>query len=74
MQTYLGHPAYNKPASASSVLNSGVAAAKADDNDSSTGWSPTGSDTSAWWQVDLGQAYQLGQYSLTMRQDLDQPA
>ncbi|WP_020138361.1 RICIN domain-containing protein [Streptomyces sp. 351MFTsu5.1] len=65
--------AYNKPASASTVLNSGVAASKADDNDSSTGWSPTGSDTSAWWQVDLGQAYQLGQYSLTMRQDIDQP-
>ncbi|WP_330327698.1 RICIN domain-containing protein [Streptomyces pseudovenezuelae] len=65
--------AYNKPASASTVLNSGVGASKANDNDSSTGWSPTGTDTSAWWQVDLGQAYQLGQYSLTMRQDIDQP-
>ena len=65
--------AYNKPASASTVLNSGVAASKADDNDGSTGWSPTGTDTSAWWQVDLGQAYRLGQYSLTTRQDLDQP-
>ncbi|MEU3890398.1 RICIN domain-containing protein [Streptomyces sp. NPDC029041] len=65
--------AYNKPASASTVLNSGVAASKANDNDSSTGWSPTGTDTSAWWQVDLGQSYQLGQYSLTMRQDIDQP-
>jgi hypothetical protein len=65
--------AYNKPATASTVLNSGVAASKGNDNDSSTGWSPTGTDTSAWWQVDLGQAYQLGQYSLTMRQDIDQP-
>ncbi|MFF7051551.1 RICIN domain-containing protein [Streptomyces griseorubiginosus] len=66
--------AYNQPASASTVLNSGVAASKANDNDGSTGWSPTGTDTSAWWQVDLGQAYRLGQYSLTTRQDLDQSA
>ncbi|MER5451301.1 discoidin domain-containing protein [Streptomyces sp. NPDC002764] len=42
------------------------------DNDSSTGWSPTGSDSSAWWQVDLGQTHQLGQFSLTTRQDKDQ--
>ncbi|MFF4361492.1 RICIN domain-containing protein [Streptomyces sp. NPDC001604] len=65
--------AYNKSASASSVYGSWTPAANADDNNGSTGWSPTGSDTSAWWQVDLGQAYQLGQYSLTTRQDLDQP-
>jgi hypothetical protein len=65
--------AYNKPTSASSVVNSSWAASRADDNDGSTGWSPTGSDTSAWWQVDLGQAYRLGQYSLTTRQDIDQP-
>ncbi|MEU2778052.1 RICIN domain-containing protein, partial [Streptomyces sp. NPDC007162] len=65
--------AYNKPASSSSVSSSTWAAAKADDNDGSTGWSPTGTDTSAWWQVDLGHAYQLGQFSLTTRQDLDQP-
>ncbi|WP_235029622.1 RICIN domain-containing protein [Streptomyces sp. 3213.3] len=38
-----------------------------------TGWSPTGSDTSAWWQVDLGSAYALGQFSFTTRQDVDQP-
>ncbi|SPF06233.1 RICIN domain-containing protein [Streptomyces sp. MA5143a] len=65
--------ASNKPASSSSVYSSAWVAAKANDNNSSTGWSPTGTDTSAWWQVDLGQAYQLGQYSLTTRQDLDQP-
>jgi hypothetical protein len=34
---------------------------------------PAGSDTSAWWQVDLGSAYQLGQFSFTTRQDIDQP-
>jgi hypothetical protein len=66
--------AYNKPASASSVFGSNTPASKAVDNDGTTGWSPTGSDTSAWWQVDLGQAYQLGQFSLTTRQDLDQSA
>ncbi|MFF7987812.1 RICIN domain-containing protein [Streptomyces sp. NPDC007901] len=64
--------AYNKPASSSSVSSSAWGAAKANDNDGATGWSPTGSDTSAWWQVDLGQAYQLGQFSLTTRQELDQ--
>ncbi|GAA3900743.1 hypothetical protein GCM10023084_61470 [Streptomyces lacrimifluminis] len=65
--------AYNRPASASSVYGSGWQASRADDNDAVTGWSPTGSDSSAWWQVDLGQAYQLGQFSLTTRQDIDQP-
>ncbi|GHE13351.1 RICIN domain-containing protein [Streptomyces alanosinicus] len=65
--------AYNKPTSSSSVSGSAWGAAKVNDNDSATGWSPTGSDTSAWWQVDLGQAYRLGQFSLTTRQDLDQP-
>jgi hypothetical protein len=65
--------AYNQPASASTVLNASWAASKGNDNNSATGWSPTGSDTSPWWQVDLGQAYRLGQFSLTTRQDLDQP-
>lgn len=64
--------AYNKSASSSSVYGSFTPAANAVDNDGSTGWSPTASDSSAWWQVDLGQAYQLGQFSLTTRQDLDQ--
>ena len=64
--------AHNKSASSSSVFGSGWSTGNAVDNDSSTGWSPTGSDSSAWWQVDLGQAYQLGQFSLTTRQDLDQ--
>ncbi|WP_328431851.1 RICIN domain-containing protein [Streptomyces sp. NBC_00453] len=64
--------AYNKSASASSVYGTGTEPSKAVDNNGSTGWSPTGTDTSAWWQVDLGQAYQLGQFSLTTRQNLDQ--
>lgn len=65
--------AHGKPATASSVYGTGNEASRADDNDGSTGWSPTGSDTSAWWQVDLGRPYRLGQFSVTMRQDLDQP-
>ncbi|EDY54639.1 MULTISPECIES: RICIN domain-containing protein [Streptomyces] len=65
--------AYGKSATASSVFNSGWAPPKANDNDPTTGWSPTGSDTSAWWQVDLGSTYRLGQFSFTTRQDIDQP-
>jgi hypothetical protein len=65
--------AHGKPASASSVYGSGTTPDKANDNNASTGWSPTGTDGSAWWQVDLGQAYELGQYSFTTRQDIDQP-
>jgi hypothetical protein len=65
--------AYGKPTSASSNYSAGFASAKANDNNASTGWSPTGSDTSAWWQVDLGAPYALSQFSLTTRQDLDQP-
>ncbi|MEY9841164.1 hypothetical protein ABH941_006438 [Streptacidiphilus sp. EB103A] len=65
--------AWNKPASASSSYAAGFTPDKANDNNTTTGWSPTGADTSAWWQVDLGQAYELGQFSLTTRQELDQP-
>lgn len=65
--------AYGKPASASSVSSSPWAPNQANDANASTGWSPTGTDTSAWWQVDLGRPYELGQYSFTTRQDIDQP-
>ncbi|MEV0536798.1 RICIN domain-containing protein [Kitasatospora sp. NPDC050463] len=64
--------AFHRATSASSVFGTGTEPSKAVDNDGTTGWSPTGSDTSAWWQVDLGQPYQLGQFALTTRQDLDQ--
>lgn len=66
--------AYGKAVSASSVYSANWAAAKANDNDPATGWSPTAADTSAWWQVDLGKAHALGQFSLTTRQDVDQSA
>ncbi|MFJ9542728.1 RICIN domain-containing protein [Streptomyces sp. NPDC101225] len=66
--------AYGRTVTASSVYSSNWAAAKANDNNPATGWSPTAADTSAWWQVDLGNAYALGQFSLTTRQDVDQSA
>jgi hypothetical protein len=65
--------AYNKPASASSTYSSGFSAAQANDNNAATGWSPTGSDTAAWWQTDLGASYSFSQFTLTTRQDIDQP-
>ncbi|MFD9127676.1 RICIN domain-containing protein [Kitasatospora sp. NPDC059571] len=72
--TLVPNLAWNKAATSSSVYGTGTEPSKAVDNNGATGWSPTGSDTSAWWQVDLGQPYQLGQFSLTTRQDLDQSA
>ncbi|PBC70392.1 F5/8 type C domain-containing protein [Streptomyces sp. TLI_235] len=72
--TLVPNLAWNKTATSSSVYGTGTEPSKAVDNNGATGWSPTGTDTSAWWQVDLGQPYQLGQFALTTRQDLDQSA
>jgi hypothetical protein len=65
--------AYGKTTSASSNYDAGFVSAKANDNNASTGWSPTGNDTSPWWQANLGAPYALSQFSLTTRQELDQP-
>ncbi|MFM9693090.1 RICIN domain-containing protein [Streptomyces europaeiscabiei] len=65
--------AYGKPVTASSVYATQWTAGKANDNDPTSGWSPSGTDTSAWWQVDLGSPSALSQFSLTTRQDIDQP-
>nr|WP_246478465.1 RICIN domain-containing protein [Saccharothrix ecbatanensis] len=65
--------AYAKTTSTSSDYSTSFGSAKAIDNNASTGWSPTGSDTSPWWQVDLGAPYALGQFSLTTRHEQDQP-
>lgn len=65
--------AYGKETSSSTNYDSTWTRDKANDNNASTGWSPTGTDTSAWWQVDLGQEYELGQFSLTTRPNYDQP-
>ncbi len=65
--------AYNRPTSSSSVYAAPFAAGRANDGNVGSGWSPTASDTAAWWQVDLGQPYQLGSFSIVTRQDMDQP-
>ncbi len=64
--------AVGKTAAASSTYSTDYSAAKANDGSNATGWSPTGADTSPWWQVDLGQAYTLSQIKLVTRQDMDQ--
>lgn len=65
--------AAGKPTSSSTTYANNSAASTAVDGDLGTGWSPTGADTAAWWQVDLGAATALSQVSLTTRQDLSQP-
>lgn len=65
--------AYGKSTSASSTFSSGFAAPAAADGLGSSGWSPTGADTNAWWQVDLGTATSIDQVQVLARQDLDQP-
>jgi hypothetical protein len=65
--------AYGKTVSASSIFGPNDVATNAIDNNTATGWSPLGTDTAAWWQVDLGQPYVLSQFSLMTRQGIDQP-
>ncbi|RKP56328.1 hypothetical protein D7Z26_06580 [Cohnella endophytica] len=65
--------AFGKTVTSSSVYGISDLATNALDNNTATGWSPLATDTAAWWQVDLGQAYKLSQFSLTTRQGLDQP-
>ncbi len=65
--------AYGKTATASTVFGGGNPASAAADGLGSTGWSPTSTDTNAWWQVDLGSATSLDQIQVLTRQDLDQP-
>jgi len=65
--------AAGKPTVSSSEYSGYTLSGNAVDGDPGTGWSPTGADTSAWWQVDLGSAQPIAQVSLTTRQDMDQP-
>ena len=65
--------AVSKTVSASSVYGTGYEANKGNDFSNSTGWSPTGTDPTAWWQVDLGVAYTIAQINLVTRQGTDQP-
>lgn len=64
--------AQGRPATSSSTYP-GFGAGNADDGNPATGWSASSSDTSAWWQVDLGRAVSVDQVQVLARQDLDQP-
>ena len=63
--------AYGRNATASSTTWVTFAPSFANDGLGSTGWSPTGTDTNAWWQVDLGSATSIDQVQVLTRQDLD---
>lgn len=62
-----------KEATASSIISGNFNAADGNDENSSTGWSPTGEDRRPWWQLDLGAAYPITTIELVLRQDIDQP-
>jgi len=60
-------------ASASSVYNSVYGAAMATDGSPGTGWSPAGTDSLPWLQVDSGKPTAVSEIRLVSRQDVDQP-
>ena len=64
--------ALGKTIDASSTWSASYSPTQAVDGNSATGWSPTGTDTNAWIEVDLGQAYSLSQIQVITRQDYDQ--
>lgn len=65
--------ALNKTASASSQWDDGSFSASQGNNGSTiNGWSPSGSDTLPWWQVDLASAYVITGVELVARQNIDQ--
>lgn len=66
--------AQGKPATASSTTSSSWVASNANDGNPATGWSARGTDTNAWWQVDLGSATPISQVQVLARQDVNQPA
>ena len=66
--------ALNKTVQASSVYNSVYTADKAVDGiaDGKHGWSALIEDDSAWWQVDLGSAYNIKRIEIPARMGYDQ--
>jgi hypothetical protein len=62
-----------KPAVASSVYDSGHGAALANNDNAYDGWSPTGDDKAAYWQVDLQAAYAIDAVEVVSRWGYDQP-
>ena len=65
--------AQGKPATASSVYDSGHTADQGNDGNAYDGWSPSGSDTSPWWQVDLGAPASIDAVEVVTRWAIDQP-
>lgn len=66
--------ALGKTASCSSYWGAGMEANNAVDGDKSTIWASASgsSDSSPWWQVDLGSAYRVTDIQIVGRQDTDQ--
>jgi len=65
--------AVGKPASASSVYDSSHGAALANNDNSFDGWSASGDDKAAYWQVDLGAPYAIDAVEVVSRWGYDQP-
>lgn len=65
--------AYGKPATASSEYDASHPAPLGNDGNGYDGWSPSGTDTSPWWQVDLGRAYAIDAVEVVSRWAIDQP-
>ncbi len=66
--------AVGKPVSASSVYDAGHPAPLANNENAYDGWSPTGEDQAAWWQVDLGAPHVIDAVEVVSRWGYDQPA
>jgi hypothetical protein len=72
----LHHPdnvAAGKPSTASSLYDANYPASHANDEYFATGWSSLGTDTHAWWQVDLGNPVEIARVEVIFRWELDQP-
>ena len=70
------HPpdvALGKPVSASSTFDVGHPASAPNDGQNVDGWSPLSTDSSSWWQVDLGASYAVSTIEIAMRWGYDQP-
>lgn len=70
--------AFGAATTTSSTYGTGWEGSQAVNGDVWSGWSPSGSDTAAYWQVDLGASYPLSALSLQTRfssdTSLDQPS
>ena len=65
--------AAGKPSSASSEYDSGHVAALGNDGNAYDGWSPSATDASPWWEVDLGAGASIDAVEVVSRWAIDQP-